>query len=275
MPHGLLKDFKSQLSGLIASQIGMLKAMAITYINKKINEYIEYLKKQCPPPPVLQQMSIVINQMNSMMNTIDKKVETFNKIPPKLDPAIAAGKIIIEILAHQPLPAAIGTPPGPAGGLIVAVPTGVIQQQSNTLVFMRDMIGAIEDDKKAITSIIQSASGIFTPIRAKLAVLEEILARCIKTNNELTDEERRSLINSIQGRTTDPSLSGIEYTAANGYTYTLSVLIDETAQEIVPKRYAVAKDFRGIVVLQGPKSFASSEQVLLEELKFRLDNQLP
>lgn len=274
MPHGLLKGFKSQLSALVAAQIGALKAMAITYINLKINEFIEYLKKQCPPPEVLKVMAAVVGELNDKMNTIDKKTQALNKIPPKLDPAIAAAKIIIEILAHQPLPAAIGTPPGPAGGLIVAIPTGVIQQQSNTLVFMRDMVDAIENDKNAIKAIIQSTSGIFTPIRAKLAVIENILARCAQNPN-LSDEERKNLIDSIQGNTTDPSGRGIEYTASNGRTYTLSVLIDQTSPDIANKRYAIAKDFRGIVVLRGPSSFASSEQILIEELKFRIDNQLP
>lgn len=275
MPHGLLKGFKSQLSALVAAQIGALKAMAITYINLKINEFIEYLKRQCPPPEVLKVMAAVVGQLNDKMNTIDKKTQALNKIPPKLDPAIAAAKIIIEILAHQPLPAAIGTPPGPAGGLIVAVPTGVIQQQSNTLVFMRDMVDAIENDKNAIKAIIQSTSGIFTPIRAKLAIIENILARCAQDPN-LSDEERKELINSIQGTTTDPSQSGVEYTSTtNGRTYTLSVLIDEASPEIATRRYAIAKDFRGIVVLRGPSSFASSEQILIDELKFRIDNQLP
>ena len=272
MPHGLLKGFKSQLSGLIASQIGALKAMAITYINLKINEYIEYLKKQCPPPEVLKVMAATVGQLNNKMNTIDRKVQAFNKIPPKLDPAIVAAKVIVEVLAHQPIPSTLGGP-GPIG-VVFSVPTGVIQQQSNTLVFMRDMITAIENDQKAIKSILQSSAGTFTPIRAKLAVIENILARCAQNPN-LSDEERRDLVNTIQGTITDPTRNGVEHTASNGRTYTLSVVVDETSPEIANKRYAIAKDFRGIVVLRGPSSFASSEQILIDELKFRIDNQLP
>ena len=43
---------------------------------------------------------------------------------------------------------------------------------------------------------------------------------------------------------------------------------------IAPRRYAQAKDSRGVVILRGPSSFSADTQILLDELKFRLDNQL-
>ena len=37
---------------------------------------------------------------------------------------------------------------------------------------------------------------------------------------------------------------------------------------------AVALDEEEVVVLEGPKSFASDTNILLDEIKFRIDNQL-
>lgn len=68
---------------------------------------------------------------------------------------------------------------------------------------------------------------------------------------------------------------GILYTAPNGEVYKLKVVDDLKSPKIAPRRFAVAEDLEGVVVLQGPKSFSSSTDILIEELKFRLDNQLP
>jgi len=69
----------------------------------------------------------------------------------------------------------------------------------------------------------------------------------------------------------NPDLS---YTAPNGEVFELAIEIDPTSPSIAPRRFAIAKNKLGATVLKGPKSFSSSTKVLLDELKFRLDNQL-
>lgn len=65
------------------------------------------------------------------------------------------------------------------------------------------------------------------------------------------------------------------YTAANGEIYKLKIKLDPKSPQIAPRRFAVAIDKFGVEILKGPKSFSSSTKILLDELKFRLDNQLP
>jgi hypothetical protein len=55
----------------------------------------------------------------------------------------------------------------------------------------------------------------------------------------------------------------------------LEIIEDPNSPRIAPRRYAIAKDRRGIIVLRGDSSFSSSTDVLLDEIKFRIDNQLP
>ena len=62
---------------------------------------------------------------------------------------------------------------------------------------------------------------------------------------------------------------------ANGEVYTLEILPDLEGSTIAPRHFAVAKDYEGTIVMKGPKSFSSSIDVLLDEIKFRIDNQLP
>jgi len=65
------------------------------------------------------------------------------------------------------------------------------------------------------------------------------------------------------------------YTAANGEVYELKIRVDPKSPKIAPRRFAVAIDKFGVEILKGPKSFSSSTKILVDELKFRLDNQLP
>lgn len=277
MPHGYLKDFKSQLAQFAAQKLGDLQAMAISYANTKANEIINELLNQCPPPEVLKQMGKTVDNINSLMNKVDRQVSQLEKLPKKLDKPIKAGKIIVEILAHMPLPSTIGGP-GPIG-VIFSVPTGVIQAQAQLLTFTSKMINTLEDDQTAITGMLSSAAGIFTPVKTKLSRIERILARCA-SNPTLSDKDRKDILDGLQDKSNSTTAGGIgkgvEYISnTNGNTYTLSIVTNIETGISVPQRQAVAKDFRGIIVLKGPLSFASSEQVLIDELKFRIDNQLP
>ena len=65
------------------------------------------------------------------------------------------------------------------------------------------------------------------------------------------------------------------HTGPNGTVYKLEIIIDPESPQIAPRRFAVAKNKDGTVVLKGQKSFSSSTQILLDEIKFRIDNQLP
>ena len=66
----------------------------------------------------------------------------------------------------------------------------------------------------------------------------------------------------------------LNYRAANGRDYKLAIIEDVSLEARIPRRVAVAKDQIGVIVLRGEPSFSSDSEILLEELKFRLDNQL-
>ena len=65
------------------------------------------------------------------------------------------------------------------------------------------------------------------------------------------------------------------YRSSNGKDYNLVIIEDNSIESVIPRRLAVAKDNIGVIVLRGQPSFSSDTKVLLDELKFRIDNQLP
>jgi len=61
----------------------------------------------------------------------------------------------------------------------------------------------------------------------------------------------------------------------NGIQYELEIVKDPDSPSIAPRHFAIARDPQNVIVMRGQKSFSSSVDVLLDEIKFRIDNQLP
>ena len=61
----------------------------------------------------------------------------------------------------------------------------------------------------------------------------------------------------------------------DGTIYKLEIQLVPEDSNIAPRRFALARNVRGIAVIKGDLSFSSSTKVLLDEIKFRIDNQLP
>lgn len=398
MPHALLKDFKSNLVTFVASQMGRIEAAIYRYANDKLNAIINELLRKCPPPETLNRIIKQKQSIETLANSFDQKIQKFNTIPQTLEPAIVAGKVIVEILSHLPLPSTIGTPPGPAGGVIVSVPVGVIQAQSNLLVFTRKMVEVLEDDVVSIGDVLSSTQGIFDPLIDRLKQLDRLVDHCVN-NPDAPDDQRarvidprlldpndlsnrnlfagsfRRKLNDGEEHTTtleqdvneaffgagnntgagsrggrDRGLWGVgtdyfvddiityktlkykcntdhtstadgiagppgigqywdrflgdvgstglskedrekvydgtgletkkpildeQYTTDRNTLYVIKIEKDPSSPSIAPRRRAIALDRRGVAVLKGPYSFSSSEKILKDELKFRIDNQLP
>lgn len=64
------------------------------------------------------------------------------------------------------------------------------------------------------------------------------------------------------------------YTSSDGTVYEMRVIIDPDSPSIAPRRYVEVLDPSGIPVLDGTKSFSSSEEILIEEMKVRLGQLL-
>tara|TARA_R110000796_G_C14529058_1_gene431664 strand:+ start:769 stop:1737 length:969 start_codon:yes stop_codon:yes gene_type:complete len=163
---------------------------------------------------------------------------------------------------------------------------------------VRTVLNSIDTNiLNCIIDIVGTATGTEGSTFVNIADIRENL----NTNTEnLTEDQIRikELLKKIQPfesvTTGEVSAQDASYTDSQGRVYTLEIInitevdrvipreedgfIVETEKVevsyIAPKRYAQAKDRNGRVIVRGPASFSSSTQILLDELKFRLDNQL-
>jgi hypothetical protein len=102
-------------------------------------------------------------------------------------------------------------------------------------------------------------------------LLEDLLNKLSNTslvNRNLLDTIKTNLNNyKIQ---LAPVQTGL-YRARNGVEFLIEVLDDTTAPSIAKRRFAVARNSQGIIVMKGQPSFASDVNVLVREIRFRLD----
>lgn len=95
-------------------------------------------------------------------------------------------------------------------------------------------------------------------------------------STDLSVEELEDLREALSDLNNDLVTTESEATSVSDFTYrgyTLRIVRDPNSPTLAPKHFAIAIK-GGKTRLKGPSSFSSSKDVLLDEIKFRIDNQL-
>lgn len=110
--------------------------------------------------------------------------------------------------------------------------------------------------------------------------INDLLSSIRKIEDSNINSDTKDLIKGLLDNFADTgegSASGNSkffHTGPDGTVYELRIKNDPQAPPIAPRRYAVAINPEGVEMFVGDKSFASDVEVLLNEIKFRIDNQL-
>ena len=231
---------------------------------KKILEILDELRKKCPPANVLNTMNKALDRVDSLITSANSRASKLHRLVKSLKIITSILRVLIDLLSHNPLPTTLGIPPGPAGGVIFSLPQGVVQSQSAKLKWATETLEDIENEIDNIEELLRNFELIFVPLQAKIQLIRTLLNRCAANPREAILEG--SNISTAKEE---------NYLSTNGKVYVIKVVTNPQSPSIAPQRQAIAFDNRGIAVLQGPLSFASNSDILIKELKFRIDNQLP
>jgi len=266
----------SNLALFIAQYLAKLEAFIIAKVYEEINKIIEQLLGQvCPPVEEIKKILKVRDTLVNMINGLEKKIEPVKKFGEILNPPIQAAKATVLILEQLPLPTSIGIPPGPAGGLIYSVSTGAQNRFSQLLNIACQIVDLLSKDQKAIMDLTEISFDGLEPIKQKLKSIDIKLFECV---DKLPIKQKQEIMESIQNL---PSNSGISTSATDGSgkffykEYTITIQEDKNSPKYAKLRYAQVENANGTVLLRGESSFSSSTRVLIDEIKFRINNQLP
>ena len=220
-------------------------------------------KLQCPAPAVTQvlltkvrNLVAIINSFNQVfadfqvgLNTASALVSALNITTQSIKAVIAANDIAIIGLA--------ATPTGASG-----LTANISRIASNLVLKYEDEIKALDDALCAAAKVVTYIGSTLNVVYALLTAIEAILQTCI------LEEEDLQIVSSLTPRSFTPG----EGSTYRGFKLEIRTAIGEyTAAQ---RRYAVALDRNNVVVLEGTPSFSSSTDVLLNEIKFRIDNLL-
>ena len=275
----------SQLGLFIGKLIGKLEGLIMAQVTKLIAKVLqELLGNFCPDLSILENILKTRDSLINKITLVEKKIEPIAAFADKLDPPIKAAKIIITLLEMLPVPGTIGLPPGPGGGVIYSISVGKQNRLAQLLNIACKIVEMLEQDQKAIKYVTNSALATMTPVKAKLMSLDFKLFTCV---DKLPQDQKDHIMSVIENLPSNVGLldeksiddaGGTVYgytKPSSGKEYTIKIEEDKDSPSYAKRRYAVVYDSFNIAVLKGPKSFSSSTKILLDELKFRLDNQLP
>lgn len=272
MPHTFKKKLKSKLSEYAITVLGMARALIISRVFSIINDILSKLSDTCPPPQELKELTRKLGTIESVLTKAQKVIDKVEKLPILLDAAILALQIYLDIQFHyrpdfvaSPITGTTGTPTG-------AKKTTNLTKTEERIRRAEEKLEDLEEVKETIKIAVLTTKNSIAPILAIFTIIQDLIDACY-SKQDLTDEERRKIIDDVQQKTDNIYIKGITFISESGDTYTIKVLKDPDSPPISARRQAVAIDFRGVTVLTGPKSFASSPDILVEEIKFRL-NQL-
>lgn len=260
--------FQPQIAGIVARQVGSIQGKLVTQIQGRVLEVLSKFTNECPDSNELQKIVKIKNNLIKSINALERRIASIQPIVNRLDNSIRIARTAIQVIKSITVPTAIIPPQ--VGGL--GIPINVLTRYSDALIRLNKLLDSLESDKAGILGVINQVSQTLTSLKNRLNVIDIAISQCSEAN----PQEILSIVQPEENTGSEGPPLTEEGEIDPRYQYKgfqLQIIQDPDSPEIAPRRYAIAKDRRGIVVIKGPSSFSSSVDVLLDEIKFRIDNQ--
>ena len=270
---------QSQLSGAIARQVGSIQGKLVSQVLNQVLTILSKFSNQCPNAGQIEKIIKIKNNLLKNINALERRVQKLNSVANKLDATINAAKVIIAFIKAIPTPTVLTFIPGQTGGPVIGVPFSTLTKLSDKLILINKLLDALEADKAGIIGIISGVQATLQSLKGRLVAIDLAIQKCSQDSGELAQ-----IVSAAQPPQNTGSEGAPKTTVGSATVddsqyqykgYKLEIVKDPNSPTIAPRRYAIAKDKSGVIVLYGPSSFSSDTQVLLDEIKFRIDNQLP
>ena len=274
----------SQLTAFVAAMLGRLEGKIMARVQIEVTKIQQALLGSiCPPVEEIKKFLKVRDNLLNAINKVEEKIQPINDFADILDPPIKAGKATVLVLEQIPIPTSIGTPPigGTAdiGGQLSSISIGAQNRFAQLLKLACELLELLQFDQQGIRELTDvSLTSTIAPIRDKLSSVDVRLFECV---DELPDDLKDEILAEIENLPSNAALTDqvgentFAYTNRKGTPYIIRIIEDTNSPGYAKKRFAVVENEEGVTVMKGPSSFSSSTKVLIDEIKFRINNQLP
>ena len=247
---GVLLNNRAKLEQTVTTQLSTLLEPYKELLDSTANsaQDPESLKRFCPTPEQLLILIATKDSIESSVIALQRRVISLQTILQRVQVVVTAIPPIITVIKALPIPNQFTT-------------AGFVLTLSDRLEKVKVLSQQYRGEIAAGTYVLSTINSTFITILGLLQNLEKVIEICapdLITENE----EIRALSQSFNQSITQFNNSYKEYKIE------IRVV---GRQAVAPQRYAVAIDRSGVVVLEGRPSFSSSTQVLVDEIKFRID----
>lgn len=255
--------FTSSLSKVVAQQLGALEGQIKAYAIGTLSDIVENkLNNVCPPQAELLSIIRILDNIQNIMTKYQRQVQKYTTLIEKLDRVIETTTTAVRLLRIVPIPTAV------AG---VGVPIGLTNRYSEKLIELSDFLEKLNNDKRAVVSIIRSSNIDFSKIQSTLNTARSRADKCLKDGaSTAATSNLNNQLRSSNDSLTDSSI----YALSNGRQFTITIETIDDPSYPVKRRFAIAKNLDGVVLLRGEPSYSSNTNILIEEVLFKLENQL-
>jgi len=246
---------------LVPLAISLLLAFAISKISQSN-------RKTCPTPDALNDVIKTRNRVVRQLNQIFQSIVINTALAAAFTSLAGVLKGVRLGMDALPAPQATGVfPAKDFGGLIFAQPysfTAKLQHINDELEKLEE--ANKETSRATLVSLVLVIAGATTVILL-LRSIDKMTQECAEENG-VTQVELTAINQELLNLAEEEEEDGnpiIDNT--NGFIF--SVETDNTNPVgTLKRRFAVAKDSRGVTLLKGEPSFSSSDQILIDELVF-------
>lgn len=214
-------------------------------------------------------VNIILKNTFEFTNDLNSQIETAQKTLSILEGLITTIKLTTYVLPTS-------VPPG------IGIPSGVILSASDTLQYAKQQIDLQQSILDGINNVLNSQSMFIKSNIDKLnnlinvlTLIFERLKMCNNVNTPLDSSGLNQIkdnISNIVSILPKNNINSLNETY-KGYTFEIVSEQHPDPNIVVKKRYAVAKNNEGIICFEGKPSYSTLNDILINELKFKIDKE--
>ena len=229
-----------------------LEDRLLTAIDTEINKF----KDSCPPKEVLLKTIKIKNNINSGLSNIERAINNTQTSSNTVNNILIGSEILISIAKTLPVPNQTTT-------------LGVTNTSALRLIELKDAIKVGKGLSNSLNDLSKTLRGIVTSVQAKIDVLDQAILRCVQ-DTDITFEAANNSINDLTENTTEQLFNrSVFYKGLS-----LEIVFDEENFATLKKRFGKATDPRGVVKFKTNLTFSTDSNIIIEELKLLIDNQV-
>ena len=236
----------------IVKQQVQLEERLTTALDTEIAKY----KDTCPPREVILRTIEIKNNINTGLQNILGAIKSTETTETATNAILTGSQILINLALALPIPNQATT-------------VGITNTFASRLIDLKNAIRTGRALASSLSAIIDTLQGIAISIQSKLGILDQLILKCAGDQGISF-----TAINTTVNNLTEQSTQAVYDSTVTYKGYTLTVQISQENFGSLKKRFGQATTSTGVIQFRTQETFATDTTIILEELKFLIDNQV-